>query len=690
MNRKDRRAAIKQGRGGEASSRASWSAATFAQAVRYHQLGEWLAAEACCRAVLARDPKHVGSLQLLGVIAQQAGRFDEAATLFRNVIRLKPEMAPAHHGLGTALVATGKLEEAISAFERALAIQQRNPAAPGPDEAESLLNLGYLYARLGKPEKAVALHERAVALKPDFAEAHNNFGALLLAQGKLKEASAEFARALALTPELFEKFADVSATLLKLNPTLGDAVQRATAAWPRLLPPDDVLRPHELNAIAADPMLRCVLESTTVRDIALERFLTSARAAVLKLAENAAGEAEGAALGFCSALAQQCFINEYVFADTPEELAKAERLKQALIAALEGKTAVAPLRLAAVACYFPLGSLPDPQSVLDRTWPEAIERVLTQQIREVQQERQLRDGIPRLTAIGDGTSALVRQQYEENPYPRWVLAPSQQMAVTVDEDLRARFPMAPFRPLGERNGVDILIAGCGTGEHPIGMARRYREARVLAVDLSLSSLCYAQRKTRELGLHNIDYAQADILQLASLGRSFDIIDAGGVLHHLAEPTEGWRRLLALLRPGGVMRLGLYSEHGRADVVAARRFIAERGFRPTAADIRRCRHELMSTPLHVLTRYHDFFSTSECRDLLFHVQEHRLTIPQFKEFLLAQNLRFIGFELDAASLQAYHARFPDDQGMADLDHWNAFEIERPVTFAAMYQFWCQQH
>jgi len=88
----------------------------------------------------------------------------------------------------------------------------------------------------------------------------------------------------------------------------------------------------------------------------------------------------------------------------------------------------------------------------------------------------------------------------------------------------------------------------------------------LAVDLSISSLAYAKRKSRKLGLTTIEYAQADLLKLGSLGRSFDIIESSGVLHHLAAPWAGWRVLLSLLRPGGFMRLGFYSEVARRDIV----------------------------------------------------------------------------------------------------------------------------
>src|SRR5439155_11233681 len=117
-------------------------------------------------------------------------------------------------------------------------------------------------------------------------------------------------------------------------------------------------------------------------------------------------------------------------------------------------------------------------------------------------------------------------------------------------------------------------------------------AKVLAVDLSRASLAYAMRKTRALGRTNIEYAQADILKLGSLEKSFDVIESSGVLHHLADPLAGWRVLLTLLRPGGFMAIGLYSEIARADIVATRAFIAGQGYRPTAEDIRRCRQDLL--------------------------------------------------------------------------------------------------
>jgi SAM-dependent methyltransferase len=578
------------------------------------------------------------------------------------------------------------------------AMQGQGLRAQGPqtaplaaaESARRLFGEAVRHQHLGKLDEAARLYRQVLSLEPDHAEASNNLGCVFLAQGKLKEARARFERALVLVPQLFDDFPSIRALLVAVNPMVGEGMKRAAGAWPRRLPVPDLLGPAGIAAAFSDALLARVLESTTVRDADLERLLTSIRRHLLEAVGAAAQDrVEEAVLGACCVLARQCFINEYVFALTPEEAEQAERLKAMLIDAMRQGSRIPVPWPAAVAMYFPLHSLPGAQALLDRAWPAPLTEVVGQQVREPLEELQYRGSIVRLTAIEDDVSVLVRRQYEEHPYPRWVRAASVPAPVTLDEHLRNTFPSAGFRPLGNRDGIDILVAGCGTGRHPIEVALKYRDARVLAVDLSLASLCYAKRKTPAPLAGKIEYAQADILKLGSIDRTFDLIDASGVLHHLADPLAGWRALLSLLRPGGFMRVGLYSELARRDVVAARAFIAERGYRPTADDIRRCRQELLSSPLEGATKAGDFFSTSECRDLLFHSQECRMTIPQIKSFLAESDLRFIGFEFAPQVLQHYRGLFGGDNFMRDLDRWHAFETARPDTFAGMYQFWVQK-
>ena len=128
-----------------------------------------------------------------------------------------------------------------------------------------------------------------------------------------------------------------------------------------------------------------------------------------------------AILKFYAALARQCFINEYVFFHDAEEIRRAARQRDDLAASLEAGTPVLSLQLLAVAAYFPLYSLCGAARRLERSWPEDVMAVLGQQVREPQEEAQLRAATPRLTPIADATSRLVQDQYEENPYPQgWV------------------------------------------------------------------------------------------------------------------------------------------------------------------------------------------------------------------------------------------------------------------------------
>jgi SAM-dependent methyltransferase len=258
-------------------------------------------------------------------------------------------------------------------------------------------------------------------------------------------------------------------------------------------------------------------------------------------------------------------------------------------------------------------------------------------------------------------------------------------AAPLGEIVKELFPHARVSAVDKPR---ILVAGCGTGQNAIATALRFSGASVLAVDLSRASLGYARRKTLELGLKTIEYRQADILALGALEERFDLVECSGVLHHLEDPFEGWRILAGLRKPGGLMRVGLYSEAGRQAVTRARELIAARGFAPDAAGIRACRAAIRNEPsLAEIARNEDFYSMSGCRDLLFHVHEQRFSLPQIETMLARLGLRFLGFELpdSGATLGRYKAKFGEDPS---LKNWDMFEREFPNTFSRMYQFWVQ--
>ncbi|HEV2286770.1 MAG TPA: methyltransferase [Steroidobacteraceae bacterium] len=485
-------------------------------------------------------------------------------------------------------------------------------------------------------------------------------------------------------------------SLVLLEASVAGCVRRAEECWPQR-PPRALLYGDDggLAALAGDRLLHAVLGAVPVKSIRLERFLTGARHALLEAAaaDRPAAADDLAALPFYAALAQQCFINEYVFDFTAAEEQQAAQCRVRIEAALDAGAAVPPLLLLAVAACLPLRALRGARRLGAMAQPAALDAVLRQQLTEPHEEEGLRAGMARLTPLGGGVSAAVRDQYEQNPYPRWVRMPLREEALPLAAELRRTLPFAHLAPLAGEHAPAVLVAGCGTGGDTIAVARRFSGARVLAVDLSLASLAYAKRKTRELGLTNIEYAQADILELGALPQRFDVVSTIGVLHHLADPFAGWRILVSLLRPGGCMCLGLYSRSARRVVARAREFIAARGYAATPEGIRRFRQDALgahaSAEVRSLIRSHAFYSMSDCRDLAFHVTERQLTLAEIGAFLDATNLRFLGFELDPRVLSRYRARCGDDPACTDLRNWAAFEAEHPDTFTGMYRFWIQR-
>jgi 2-polyprenyl-3-methyl-5-hydroxy-6-metoxy-1,4-benzoquinol methylase len=445
---------------------------------------------------------------------------------------------------------------------------------------------------------------------------------------------------------------------------------------------DDRLDRSRLAEIANDIFLQSALQTTTIRGATLELFLTQLRSALLRLADAdifEAGDIDDNVVSLFCALAQQCFLNEYVYGQTDQEIQRASRLRDILLRGLSAGSEISPLLLAAVGAFFPLHSLPSAKSLLAHEWPAHAADLLRQQVAEPLQEAEDARAIPALTAVEDQTSLQVMRQYEESPYPRWVVNP----LAGFGGKLRAE------RSDADTLSEEILIAGCGTGEHPFDVAQKSPGARILAVDLSRPSLAYARRKTREEGLRNVEYAQADILQLGTIGRSFDRIEAVGVLHHLADPKAGWRVLLSLLRSNGLMRIGLYSETARRPLVEAQAIIAKEGYRATSDDIRALRQRIIrerdDARWNLLLSTVDFYSMSGCRDILFNVMEHRFTVPQIAACLDELGLSFLGFELDPKTIETFREQHLGAEALVNLDYWSAFERDNPQTFRNMYMF-----
>lgn len=104
------------------------------------------------------------------------------------------EWAEAHASLGEALVAKGRIDDAIMEYRRAIELN--------PELAGAHINLGLILADQGQHDEAIAEYHKAISIQPNLANAHYNLGLALAAKGRRSEAIAEFREAIRIIARL--------------------------------------------------------------------------------------------------------------------------------------------------------------------------------------------------------------------------------------------------------------------------------------------------------------------------------------------------------------------------------------------------------------------------------------------------------------------------------------------------------
>ena len=559
----------------------------------------------------------------------------------------------------------GRKDDALAALEAALELN--------PQDHGSLSLLAEIRVAENDITQAIGLYVLAIAAAPSVSSYKENF--LLLAGrtpfAKYNPQMADALVACLKTPEIECGGAQILwLSLFERSPGIDKIYKSRMGAVMPVFDPSG-LKPGADIAALDTPLFLEGLRRIAVHYPAFEQLLTQLRRQMLMAGPDKMSPRD---LRIAAALAHYCFFTEYIFDFDAEEQAAAEALRKHIDDGKNGDIAA----LCLYACYAPLTSLADARAAQGSLTnaPEPLAQSLaTVQITEPLALEADKKNIPALTAIDNDVSQRVRAQYEEFPYPRW----KQLGGSKIDDEIM---------PLLAGKKLRILVAGCGTGREALNTAALFPDADVLAVDLSLTSLAYARDRAQMHGITNVDFRQGDILKLGALKERFDYITSSGVLHHLADPEQGWKILVGLLKPQGLMRIALYSERGRKAVVSAHNAIRKGGYADDAEGMRRFRKDmprlLSADDFMDLISFGDFYHLSMFRDLLFHVQEQRFDPQRIQRALDDNNLAFLKLDVDKNTAALYRKNF--GQAPQTLENWDKLEQKNPALFRTMYVVW----
>ena len=571
------------------------------------------------------------------------------------------------------------LKKQLYVLEKAIEINPKN--------TDVFYNLGVMYKEQGDFKKAIMHYVKVIELNPNHTAAINNLSILFkgIQFNNLNKTNSDFLRKIFLF--LFRRN-DIEHNAIFTNAKLIVLAEYELDSLEKLFNLEFLLKEKIFIKLMKDELFLLILRKSIIKDNLFEKILTKLRLEILITLFKSDKKILKEHYEFIISLSQQCFLNEYVFYQSDKESIYINKLKNLI----EIDNSIKELEIVILSCFTPLNYS---QIVVNKVSNYESKNVLfnnliTLQIKEPLREKKLLNSIKSIGEISDYVSQKVRSQYEENPYPRWRYTNNQLPAnpiVIINSQIKPN----KIKFNNNFNKPNVLIAGCGTGKH-IYIAENYLNSNITAVDLSKASLAYAKRKIIESGINNVEFIHADILELSKLNRKFDIIESVGVIHHMQDPLVGLDILLNLLEPHGFLKLGLYSEIARSDVIEARKFIQYNKFGSTIKDIRGVRQFIIDEKenklLQNICQNGDFFSISTVRDLIFHVQEHRFTLSQLSKILSDFNLQFLGF-IDLELKNKYSELYPDDKNNISLKNWNQFETKYPHTFNNMYKFWLKK-
>jgi SAM-dependent methyltransferase len=237
----------------------------------------------------------------------------------------------------------------------------------------------------------------------------------------------------------------------------------------------------------------------------------------------------------------------------------------------------------------------------------------------------------------------ISEFYTKHPYPPPLENLDRARDLWQDENVhRAEYHLLwPHKEY--RAELDVLIAGCGTWQ-AAKFALTHPAARVLAIDISPTSLEHTEALKQKYDLANLETRELPIENVGDLDHRFDLVVSTGVLHHLVDPDAGLRALRSVLSAEGVMYLMLYAPYGRTGVYMLQEYCRRLGVGTTPQEIDDLTKVLRFLPQHhplvlMMRGSREGLDANALVDAVLNPRDRTYSVPQLFEFLERSDLKF---------------------------------------------------
>ncbi len=237
----------------------------------------------------------------------------------------------------------------------------------------------------------------------------------------------------------------------------------------------------------------------------------------------------------------------------------------------------------------------------------------------------------------------IRAFYERRPYPAPVATLEPHLEHYRDPGRRRARSLLMWPMEEPRPDRSILIAGCGTSQ-AARHALMEPEARVIAIDVSETSLRHTRDLLQKHDIRNLRVRRLAIERIGELGEAFDQIVCTGVLHHLSDPDAGLRALREVLTRDGAMQIMVYAPYGRAGITMMQDYCRLLGIGVRDEDLRDLGQTVQALPVDhpiagIVKRAKDFARPDALADALLNPQDRSFSVPQVYAWLERCGLKF---------------------------------------------------